>query len=507
VEKDMTENLNQSLEGLRQKAVTGVIWSSFMQFSQLGIRFLVMVLLARLLGPKDFGLIGMVTIFTGFAALFNELGLGSALIQRQDIESRHLNSVFWLNVAAGCIFTLLFIAVSPFIASFYAEPMLVPLTSVVALSFVIGALNVVQNALMNKHMDFRRLAIINVSAVFIAGITAVAMALAGFGVWSLVANQLIIVFVSASLMWRLSDWRPQLEWDSQAIRELFGFSANLVGFRIINYWTNNADNLFIGKFINAVTLGIYGRASEFRILPLALVSWILDKVMFPALSMIQADKVKVKQVFLRANRTIALITFPMMMGLCIVARPFILTVYGDKWEAVVLILQIFCIEAMGRSIMTTIGWIYLSQGRTDIQLRWEIFAGIVRLIAILIGLHWGAAGVAAAWTITFYAVIWYPGWLIPGRLIDLRPHEALRNVASIFFCSLLMAAALVALGHILPSGLPQWTSLIVQVPFGIVIYGILIHILKVRAYVEVRELAAEQWRLRYEKPAKLEPMV
>ncbi|RJP15558.1 MAG: colanic acid exporter [Candidatus Abyssobacteria bacterium SURF_5] len=499
--EDFPARMRES-DGLRQKTITGVIWSALMQFGQLTAWFLVTVLLARLLTPKDFGLIGMVTVFTGFAVLINEFGFGSALIQRQDIEERHLNSVFWLNVVTGFAFTVLFIAASPLIARLYNEPALIPLTSVVALSFAISSLKVVQHALLNKSMDFRRLAIINVAAVFVAGLIAVGMALTGFGVWSLVANLLIMASIQVLLMWRLSRWRPKFEWDTQAIRELFGFSANLVGFRVLNYWTSNADNLLIGKFISAAALGIYGRAYEFRILPLVLGSWVLDKVMFPALSAIQHDKRRVKQFFLRGNRTIALLTFPMMMGLLVIARPFTLAVFGQKWEAAIIIIQIFCVEAMGRSILTTSGWIYLSQGRTDIQLRWEILVGIVRFLSIIVGLRWGAAGVAAAWTFSLYFILWYPSWTIVGRLIGMRATEVLSNVASIFLCSAIMAGAVFLAGLALPES-NYWLRVAVQVPLGAAVYMLVIHFLKVRAYLEVRELVAEQWRLRYGKTADL----
>jgi PST family polysaccharide transporter len=480
--------------GLRQSTISGIMWTASSQLVRESLRFIIAVALARLVAPEDFGLVGMVTVFTGFANLFREMGFGSAIIQKQDIEERHLSSIFWLNIIAGISLTGIVGGCAPLLASFYAKPILIPLTLAVSLNFTIGSFNVVHNALMNKNLEFRRLSIIRIGSMLTAGVVAVAMALAGFGVWSLVANSVIAGIVQVVIMWHLSYWRPRFLWNLEAIRELFGFSFNLLGFRIFNYWTNNIDNLLIGKFFTAAVLGIYDRAFGLMRLPVQQIFAVLTSVMFPAFSVIGHDKKKVKEVFLRANRAIALVSFPMMLGLLVVAKPFILTLYGDPWKGVVPILQIFCITGIAQSLGTTVGWIYLSQGRTDLQFHWGIFAGIIRIAAIIVGIKWGIIGVAGALLLVTYVVLLYPGWTIPGRLIGLSFSEIVKNISGPFSCAVIMSAGVAACGTILPSDWPQWARLITQVPSGILSYGLLIHIFDIRAYREVRELALEQYR-------------
>ena len=488
---------------LRQKVISGIGWSFGARVGQYAIGFVITVTLARLLTPSDFGLVAMVTVFAAFAALFGDMGLGAAIIQRQDIEERHLSSTFWLNIGAGLFIAAIIAACSPLIAWFYGQPILIPLTILISLNFIISSVSIVQNALLSKNMEFRRLAAINIAAITVSGGISIAMALIGFGVWSLVANSLLTAAITAAIMWHLSDWRPKLVCDFQAIRELFGFSANLMGFRIVNYWASNIDNLLIGKYVSSAALGVYSRAFELMLLPVNQLSWMLSRVMFPALSVIQDDKEKIKEIFLRANRAIALLSFPMMSGLLVVAKPFILAIYGEKWEEVIPILQIFCFLGLPRSVGTTLGWIYLSQGRTDLQFIWGgLFSGLVRIAAIIIGLRWGAIGVAVALVLSRYLIIWYPAWAIAGRLINLTFAEMVKNLDSTFYCSAAMATGVFAAGFVLPMEWAHWVRLLVQVVFGIALYGVLIHLFRIRAYCELRELAAEQWRLRYGKPAE-----
>jgi len=481
------------MDNLRARTLSGLGWSGAAQVARQVLQFFIGVILARLLSPQEFGLIGMIIVFISFANLFSDLGLGAALIQKLDLEQRHLSSVFWVNIAAGIILTGIVVAAAPLIVTFYNEPALRVLTVVIALNFFIGSFNVVQNALLRKNMDFQRLARIEIAASFFAGVLAISMALLGLGVWSLVAQSLMFTAVSVLMMWQMSAWRPTLSLDIEALKELLGFSSNLLGFNLFNYWVRNFDNILIGKFIGSSALGIYARAYSLMLLPVSQISGVVSRVMFPALSIIQDDIERVKQIYLRSTRTIAFVTFPMMIGLLVVAKPFILSVYGDKWREVIPILQIFCLTGMGQSVGTTIGWIYTSQGRTDIMLKWGIFSGIVYIISFVIGLRWGVIGVAAAYVLSGYILLWYPAWTIPGRLINLRFSEMIKNLSGSFYCAVAMGVFVWTLGLFLPVSWPQWVYLAIQVPFGIMLYIAMMHIFKVRVYIETYELIRERW--------------
>ncbi len=497
----MHKNLivNEIMENLRDRTLSGIGWSGIAHIVRQLLLFVVSVILARLLSPREFGLIAMVIVFTGFAELFGDMGLGAALIQKLNLKRSHLSSVFWVNLITGVALTGIVIAVAPLIASFYGEPALKPLAMVIAFNFLIGSFKVVQNALLQKEMNFRKIAMVEISAALIAGAIAVTMALTGFGVWSLVAQSILLTTISVIVLWFISPWRPDLSWNFKALKELLGFSSNLLGFNVLNYWVRNLDNLLIGKFIGSSPLGIYSRAYSLMLLPVTQISHVVSRVMFPALSSIQKDIVKVKRIYLRSTRIIALVTFPMMAGLFVLAEPFILTVLGSKWGEVIPILRLFCITGMGQSIGTTVGWIYTSQGRTDIQFKWGICSGIVRAIAFIIGLRWGILGVATAYVLSGYVILWYPAWAIPGRLINLKFSEMLKNISGTFFCAIAMSAVMWAFNFLLPQELAHWVYLAILIPIGIIVYFVMVHLFKLKSYIDVKQLLKEHRQRKSEK--------
>lgn len=484
-------------DNIRQKTISGVSWTTGAQIGRQVLQFVISVILARLLTPQDFGLVGMIVVFTGFAALFGELGFSAALIQKETLEERHLSSIFWLNILTGLILTVLIMAAAPLIAAFYNEPRLVPLTALVALNFAVNPLNMVQLAALRRNMAFRQLTLVEISAATGAGAVAVTLALTGFGVWSLAWQQLVGSGLMASGLWLTTGWRPRLLFDRTAVKELLGFSSNLLGFNVFNYWVRNGDNMLIGKFLGGSELGIYTRAYSTMLLPLSQVSSVLSRVMFPALSKVQQDKARVKGIYLRAIATIALLTFPMMLGLLVVADHFVLALYGPQWAAVIPILQIFCLLGMLQSLGTTVGWIYTSQGRTDWMFRWGIGAGIILIASIVIGVWIGTVqAVAICYALTSGLILLYPSFAIPGKLIDMSFFEVVQAVAGIFGCAAAMALLVWGVGWRLPAGWPHWAYLAVQVPVGVIVYGLLVHLFKLRAYRDVRALVAEQWQLR-----------
>jgi len=481
--------MNDNLEGRTLKSLK---WSGIGQVVKQLMYFMIYIVLARLLTPQDFGIIGMVMVFTGFVQIFSELGLGAALVQKLDLDERHLSSVFWVNLGTGVLLTGVIATSAPLIAAFYGNPVLRPITMVIALNFFIGSFKVVQNALLQKKMDFQKLACVEIIGAFIAGFVAISMALMGFGVWSLVVQSLLFTLVSVVMIWIFSSWRPVFCWDAKAVKELVGFSSNLLGFNVLNYWVRNFDNLLVGKFIGPWALGIYTRAYGLMLLPVSQISAVISRVMFPALSSIQEEVERVKKVYLRSTRIIALFSFPLMVGLFVLAEPFIIAVLGEKWRQVVPVLQILCISGLGQSVGSTVGWIYNSQGRTDLQFKWGMFSAAVRIIAFTIGLHWGIIGVASAYVISGYVILWYPAWTIPGKLINLSFFEMLKNLSSVFYCAVAMGIAIWGSGLIFSGDSPYWMRLAVQVPFGVIVYFILVHVFRLKAYIDIRQVIKDR---------------
>jgi O-antigen/teichoic acid export membrane protein len=479
---------------LKQQTLSGIGWSAGAQIGKQGLQFIIFVILARLLTPQDFGLLGMILVFTGFTGLFSELGFGAAIIQRRKIEERHLSSIFWLNIVAGLILTGIVFAIAPLIAGFYNEPRLKALTMLISVNFFIGSLTIVQRSILTRFMDFRKLAIIETLTMAIAGGFAITLAFIGFGVWSLAWQMLISTTVGVIIMWQVSDWKPMLCFDKNAVKELIGFSSNLLGFNVFNYWVRNSDNLLVGKFIGSAGLGIYTRAYSIMLMPLNQISSTVGQVMFPSLSKIQDDKVLVKQIYLRTISVIALITFPMMIGLFTVADSFVLALLGLKWKGVIPLLQIFALLGMVQSIGTTVGWIYNSQGRTNWQFRWSIAAGTLLIVSIIIGIIMGTViSVAVSYAIMSGVILSYHNFAIPGKLINMTFSEVVSNVRGVFGCSLLMAGGVWLLGIYMPPAWPHWAKLLIKVPFGMALYTTLIHFFKLSVYAELKALFREQW--------------
>lgn len=476
--------------GLRRRTLTGIGWTTGSRVLRRAFHFGITAVLAHLLTPTEFGLVAMVTVFTNFVGLFTEAGFRNALVQRPEVTEDHLSSVFWLNLAVGVALAALAVAAGPWVAGFYGEPVLAPLTALIGVNFLIGAFPVVHLARVQRAMDFRALGIVEIVATVLGGGLAIGMALAGFGVWSLAAQLVAYTFVHAGGLWIVGDWRPGLRFVPEAVRDLLSYSANLLGFNVFNYWVRAADDLLVGKVVGSAGLGIYTRAYAAMLLPTGEIAGIVGQVMFPALSRIQDDVERVKAVYLQASRVIGLLTIPAMCGLFVVAGPFVLSVFGPGWEPVVPVLQVLCLVGVKQPVGSTVGWLYQSQGRTDLQFRWGLFSGVVTLTAFAVGVVWGVMGVAVAYTIRSY-LLWYHSITIPGRLVGLSFGEFLANVAPVFALSLVMAAATWGVGGLLPEGWGAWPTLGVQVASGVTIFWALVRLLRIRAYREFVSLARE----------------
>jgi len=469
------------VQDLDSKIRTGVAWSGLAQMGAQFVALVVSVILTRLLSPQDFGLVGMVLVFTNFASVFADMGFGVALVQKLDVTQHHKNAVFWISIVIGAVTTLIMAAAAPLIASFYNVPEVQPLAVAISLIFFINAFATVKVALLQKAMDFRKIAAAQLTSTVISGLVALYLAFSGFGVWSLVAMYIASAIVNVAVLWMITPWRPDFSLQWHALKDLSKFTMNLLGFSVFNYWTRNGDNLLVGRFVGSAALGIYARSYQILLLPVSQVSGVITNVMFPAFSAIQKDVERVKDMYLKSISVISLVTFPLTLGLLVVSQSFVLALFGDKWAEMIPILQVFCLLGLIQSIGTTVGWIYQSQGRTDIMFRWGLVSGTIFIISFVVGLRWGALGVAVAYTVANF-LLWYPSLLIPARLIKLNVITMLRRLAPTFCSAATMAFAVWVLGMILPSGWSYATHLALQVTFGAIVYWIIVRALRLEAY-------------------------
>lgn len=453
---------------LARAATSGVKWNFASQAGQQATQLLTTVILARLLMPAEFGLVAMATVVIGFVGIFKDLGTSAAIIQNREVTEDLLSSVFWANVAAGALGTVALVAVAPLVASYYHEPRVTALLRVLALNFVLSGFSILQQTIFERKLLFRILARVEVAGVFCGAVIGISSAVAGLGVWALVAQSLTTVSVTSMLLWYFSDWRPRLLFRWQEIRGISGYSLNIVGFNTFNYFSRNADYLLIGKFLGATPLGFYMLAYRIMLYPLQSVTTVMSRVMFPAYSRLCDDDARFRSAYIRSAGMIALATFPLMVGLWVVAEPFVLSIFGPKWTQVIPLIKILALVGMVQSIEATKGSIYQAKGRTDVMFRWGVGSSVLTVVGFGVGLRWGVSGVAAAYAIVNIGLV-IPCLTIPFRFIGLRLAPLFAALVRPLAASLLMALIVLTMRSIL-KGLAPSTDLLVLVAIGAAAY-------------------------------------
>lgn len=457
---------------LVQKTISGTKWSAISQFGRQGLGFVVTAILARFVSPDAYGLLGMALVVTGFIAIFKDLGTSSALIQRKELSDDLISSIFWVNVLFGLLSTGVVAVIAPWVAIFYREPQVVPILRVLSFSFVVSGLSIAQQALLTRQMAFDKLAHIELASSAVGAVVGIGMAACGMGVWSLVGQALCGSIVITILLWIASPWRLQRRLDWTEVRSVASYSLNLSGFNVFNYFVRNADNLIIGRYLGATALGYYSLAYRLMLYPLQNISGVLGRVLFPTFVQMQDNNARFRRAYLRVCASISVIIFPFMLGLLAVAEPFIAVVFGPRWMPVATLLMILAPVGMAQSIGTTVGHIYKAKGRTDWMFHWSIFSGIITVLFFILGLRWGVVGVAAAYAIRNFLLI-YPNYAIPFKLIELPVRDLVVALWLTLRISLVMAAGVATLRVVLTwmDVTQPWLVLGITVPVGVLIYG------------------------------------
>lgn len=457
---------------LKQKTFSGLYWSFLTQVARQLVQLVVVFILAKLLTPVDFGLVAMAVVFTGFVTIFVDMGIGQALIQKQDASDEHYCSAFWLNIALGLTMMLLVAGFSPLIAWFYRQPQLQPVVAVLSLNIIFSSLTVVQQSQLMKEMEFRKLAIRDIVATVLAGIIGIELARVGFGVWSLVAQSLSFSAVNAAMIWILSPWRPKFIFATDRVKDMVSFSAHMTGFNAVNFLARNVDKLLIGRFLGSEALGLYSLAYKLMMLTVENISWVVGKVMFPVFSKIQQDSENVRRLFVRMVKSVALLTFPLMGWLFVLAPEFVRLFMGPKWLATVVLIKIFCVCGMAQSLMVLGGTIYMSQGRPDIQWKMSVMNLILVSVCIGLGLPGGIATVTGAYSV--FHVIWFLVTLaVVAWLIRLDASRLYRYVGFIFVLNVVWLAMLWGIKQLLTQGHDVFMVLALGA-IGAVLYGSLL---------------------------------
>ncbi len=370
------------------------------------------VVLARLLTPQDFGLIAMVTAVTGFVAVFKNMGLSMATVQRAEVNHGQISTLFWINVILSLGVMLVTAALAPVIAWFYGEPRLTWITLALAGAFIFGGLTVQHQALLRRNMRFGTLALIGIIGMVVGIVTAVIAAWYGAGYWALVLMQLATAITSAIAVWVVCGWRPGLPVRRSGVREMLAFGGNLTGFSFLNYFARNADNLLIGKFWGSGQLGLYSKAYGLLLLPLRQIKRPITAVTIPALSRLQNDPETYRRYYYRAISTIAFITMPLVAMLAALSHEIIPIVFGKQWTDSAIIFKLLAFAAFFQPVLGTTDWVFISLGQTKRMMYWGLIGVPAIILSFVVGLPWGVLGVATSYTICSVVIIAVPSLLL-----------------------------------------------------------------------------------------------
>lgn len=402
-------------ESVRSQLLHGVFWNFVEKVLMRGASFVIGIVLARLLSPSDFGLLGMLAVFISISGVFIEGGLAKALIQRQDCQDIDYSTAFVSNVGMSLIIYALLFFTAPWIADFYNEPILIDLTRILSLNFILGSFNIVQRAKLMTKVDFKSLAKINVTSTIISGIVGIVMAYYGCGVWSLVGLTLCSTIVLLILFPFYSKWRPSLKFSKISFLKLFGFGSKLMATGVYSVILNNISTICIGRFYKSSQLGFYTRASQFSEIISSTLFDVLGNVTFPVLSHLQDDREKMLVVYRKSLFLTAMAIFPMMILCSLLSRPMVIILLTEKWLPCVVLMQWLFLARMFTPLSAINMNVLNAVGRSDLYMKLDFSKAplIIVVLAITIPISVEAITVGSFFTsfICFFINAYLPGKL------------------------------------------------------------------------------------------------
>ena len=424
-------------QSLKDKTVKGVVWSSVERFSVQGVQFVVMLVIARLLNPKDFGLVGMLAIFLAVAQSLIDSGFSQALIRKQDRTEVDNSTVFYFNIVVSAILYLIFYAIAPWVSDFYNEPQLCSLMRVLCLIVIINSFAVVQRAIYTVSINFKTQAKASFIAALASGLVGVWMAYNGYGVWTLVWQQLLNAGINTLLLWVYSNWYPRWEYSWKSFRELFAFGSKLLASGLLDTLYTNIYLLVIGKIFNAASLGYYTQADRFAKFPSSNLTGVMQRVTYPILCSIQDDDRRLRQDYRMLLRLSAFVIFPLMSLLAGVAYPLVELLLGAKWHFVATLMIPLFFTMMWYPIHSINLNLLQVKGRSDLFLRLEITKKIIGVTVLIISLPFGLLFMCYASIVTSIICL-IVNTYYTGKLIQVGFLAQMKDLSWTLLLSLLM---------------------------------------------------------------------
>ena len=477
-------------ESLKNKTKKGLAWSMIERFATQGVQFLFGIILARLLSPDDYGVIAMPLVFLAIAQCIIDSGFSTALIRKPELTEDDLSTAFYFNIGIGILcYAVLFFS-SPLIADFYHTPILSSLLKVTALAVLFNPLCAVQQAILTRKIDFKTQAIVSLSGAVVSGIVGLYMAYNGFGVWSLVFQQVGGYVMRTILLWILGKWKPKRKWSWESFHYLWGFGSKMLGSGLLDTIYNNIYPIVIGKYFCANDLGNYTRAQQFATLPSSNVTGVLQRVTFPVLSIFQNEDERLAKNYRKILKLSAFLIFPLMLMLSAIADPLVRVLLTDKWEGCIILLQIICFSMMWYPIHAINLNLLTVKGRSDLFFRLEIFKKVVGVIIMCItipnGILWMVSGSVVSSMIALVINTYYTG-----KIIHVGYFKQMRDLLPIFGVSFAMWLVILV-SFWFSSNI--YTQLFIGVIVGVVFYLVSAKIILKSEWNDVLDMIPEKFK-------------
>lgn len=476
------------MASLRDKTISGVFWSFLQKIGDRGIQFFVTIILARLLTPEDFGLIGMLAIFIAISQSLVEAGFNKALIQKKDADEEDFSSVFYINLISSIILYLILYAGAPLIADFYSQPKLINLTRVLSLVFIFNAFGYVQETKLVKNIQFKKLMIIHLPSTLISGLVAIIMAYKGCGVWSIVAQRLVMRLIFVLQMWLYSPWKPLRVFNLQKAKLLFSFGSNLMIVGVIQTIYLNAYKVVIGKIYPANMLGYYENANSLASTPVSTIASVISGVTFPVFSTIQNDNKRLKSGYKKTIQQVLFILSPVLFLSIALAEPLFRLVLTEKWLPAVPFFQILCVGFIFSPLSRYNAELINIKGRSKLFLKLDLIKKIIETAGIIISVLffdiWALIWFQSLFTIVKFLI----NGFYSGKFINYSTTEQLKDIMGILIIGGLNGILIYIMSNLIFTDFSDFIKLIVGYGSGFLIYYGTVRILALEAYLDAREL-------------------
>lgn len=474
-----------SEESLKNKTIKGASWSFVDNIASQGITFLVGLVLARLLSPEEYGLIGIIIIFI---AVFNSIvdsGFSNALIRKNDAKDIDYNTVFVTNLILSIILFVILYVIAPTISNFFNQSQLTSLLRVMGVIVIINAFAIIQRTILVKKVDFKTQTKVSLISSISSGVIGIGMAINEYGVWSLVGQQISRQFLNSVFLWVYSKWYPKLQFSIKSFKELFAFGWKLLVSGLIDTVWREIYQVVIGKCYSPVALGHYTRSQQFASICSSNLTTVIQRVSFPILSSLQEDKERLKNGYKRIIKVTMLVTFTLMLGLAGIAKPLILSLIGEQWLPCVPFLQIICLNMMLYPLHSLNLNILQVQGRSDLFLKLEIIKKFIAIGPLLLGvfvdIYWMLGGSVLTGFISYYLNAYYSG-----PFLNYSIKEQVKDILPSFGVSMMMAIPVFAMSFI---PLNPIILLLVQIIVGAAITIGICEVTKLPEYLEMKGIA------------------